>query len=30
VPRFFTDRTHLLIGPLWTLNKLHRKAGIAN
>lgn len=28
-PSFFTDMVYLLIGPLWTLNKLYRRAGIA-
>lgn len=26
-PSFFTDLTYLLIGPLWTLDKLYRKLG---
>ena len=28
-PSFFTDMVYLMIGPLWTLNKLYKKAGIA-
>ena len=28
-PSFFTDLVYLLIGPLWTLSKLYKKAGIA-
>ena len=28
-PSFLTDLVYLLIGPLWTLNKLYKKAGIA-
>lgn len=28
-PSFFTDLFYLLIGPLWTLSKLYKKAGIA-
>ena len=27
-PSFFTDMVYLLIGPLWTLNKLYRRIGI--
>lgn len=27
-PSFFTDVVYLLIGPVWTLSKLYRKAGI--
>jgi len=26
-PSFFTDLKYLLVGPLWTLDKLYRKAG---
>ena len=26
-PSFFTDLSYLLVGPLWTLNKLYRKLG---
>jgi len=28
-PSFFTDLVYLMVGPLWTLNKLYKKAGIA-
>lgn len=28
-PSFFTDLSYLLVGPLWTLNKLYRKLGWA-
>jgi uncharacterized membrane protein YGL010W len=28
-PSFFTDLVYLLIGPLWTLNKLYKRVGIA-
>ncbi len=28
-PSFFTDLVYLMIGPLWTLNKLYKRAGIA-
>ena len=27
-PSFFTDLTYLLVGPLWTLNKLYRRIGL--
>jgi uncharacterized membrane protein YGL010W len=27
-PSFFTDLVYLLVGPLWTLNKLYRRVGI--
>jgi uncharacterized membrane protein YGL010W len=26
-PSFFTDLVYLLVGPLWTLNKLYRRVG---
>ena len=29
-PSFFTDLKYLLIGPLWTLDKLYRKLGWAH
>ena len=28
-PSFFTDMVYLMVGPLWTLNKLYKRAGIA-
>jgi uncharacterized membrane protein YGL010W len=27
-PSFFTDLVYLLVGPLWTLNKLYRRVGL--
>jgi uncharacterized membrane protein YGL010W len=27
-PSFFTDLVYLLVGPLWTLNKLYRRIGL--
>ena len=27
-PSFFTDLAYLLVGPLWTLNKLYRRIGL--
>lgn len=28
-PSFLTDMVYLLVGPLWTLNKLYRKLGVS-